>query len=424
MTVLSRSKNAAARVTSHTVSGSAARSAAVHRRPHPEGSSTDPPAAWRHPPPGRCAGAVFVPTSRAPAGPAPATTPPRPLVVSSDDALLDDLLRLLAAAGATAEMTSGSGALRRAHRDAPLVLLGADVLTRAPVLALPRRPGVLVATAGEPGTEVWAAAVEAGAERVVVLPRDETWLVERVAAAVRAPTRPGWLAVVGGACGGAGASTLATALALAPPPGTPDGVLLVDGDGWSAGLDLLLGAERAQGLRWPELSGLSGRVSGAALLAALPEAHGVPVLSASREVPQDVAPEALLAVATGGRESGCGVVVDLPRRSHAAETLLAEADLAVLLVPARLRAGASARVLLHGDAGPWSAAQVVTRSVPGGLSRQEVTDVVGRPVLAELGTDRSAVVRSERGEPPAVSARSPLGALSRRLLDEVRRIAA
>src|SRR3954454_18895270 len=131
MTVLSRSKNAAARVTSHTVSGSAARSAAVHRRPHPEGSSTDPPATWRHPPPGRCAGAVFVPTSRAPAGPAPATTPPRPLVVSSDDALLDDLLRLLAAAGATAELTSGSGALRRAHRDAPLVLLGADVLTRA-----------------------------------------------------------------------------------------------------------------------------------------------------------------------------------------------------------------------------------------------------------------------------------------------------
>ncbi|WP_308123293.1 septum site-determining protein Ssd [Modestobacter marinus] len=363
---------------------------------------------------------MFVPTSRAPA--AVSATPPRPLVVSSDDALLDDLLRLLAAAGATAELTSGSGALRRAHRDAPLVLLGADVLARAPVRSLPRRPGVLVTALGEPGTEVWAAAVEVGAERVVVLPRDETWLVERVAAAVRAPARPGWVAVVTGACGGAGASTLATALALTARPAMPDGVLLVDGDGCAAGLDLLLGAERAQGLRWPDLFGLSGRVSGAALLAALPEAHGVPVLAASRDVAHEVPPEALLAVAAGARESGCGVVVDLPRSSGAAETLLAEADLAVLLVPARLRAAAAARVLLHGDpahVAPWSAAQVVTRPVPGGLSRAEVADVVGRPVLAELGPDRAAVARSERGEPPAVSARSPLGSVSRRLLDQL-----
>jgi hypothetical protein len=58
--------------------------------------------------------------------------------------------------------------------------------------------------------------------------------------------------------------------------------------------------------------------------------------------------------------------------------------------------------------------------VPGGLSAVEVADVVGRPVLAELGHDRSAGPRGERGEPPAVASRSPLGMLARRILAEAR----
>jgi secretion/DNA translocation related CpaE-like protein len=339
--------------------------------------------------------------------------------VSTDPGLLDDLLRLLAAAGTTGELTTGGGALRRAHRDAPLVLLGAEVLGSAAVRALPRRAGALVVVRGEPDPAVWPAAVEVGAERVVVLPRDETWLVERVAAAVREPVRPGWLAVVGGACGGAGASTLATALALAARTGTGSGVVLVDGDGWAGGLDLLLGAERLPGLRWPELAGVSGRVAGPALAAALPEAWGVPVLAASRDQPGDVPVEALLAIATGARDSGCGVVVDLPVRSAAAEAVLVEADLAVLLVPARLRPAAAARNLLDREGSAWASAVVVSRPVPAGLTRAEVADVVGRPVLAELAADRSAVARSERGEPPSVAARSPFGLISRLLLAQL-----
>jgi hypothetical protein len=48
-----------------------------------------------------------------------------------------------------------------------------------------------------------------------------------------------------------------------------------------------------------------------------------------------------------------------------------------------------------------------------------VADVVGRPVLAEVGHDRSAVPRGERGEPPMGSARSPLGGLARRILADL-----
>ncbi|TFV90549.1 septum site-determining protein Ssd [Blastococcus sp. CT_GayMR16] len=348
-------------------------------------------------------------TSRAPSA--------RPLVVSADEELLDELLRLLAAAGAEAELATGGPALRRAHRTAPLVLVGADALGNAGLRALPRRPGVVVVTTGELPAAEWASAVELGAERVAVLPGDESWLLARSSAAVRSPVDRGWLVAVGGSCGGAGASTVATAVAVAAAPG----VLLVDGDPWGGGLDLLLGAERAEGLRWPDLAGLRGRVAGDALLAALPEVGGVHVLASSRDAPAPVPDEALAAVIGAARSVGCPVVLDLSRAGPPeGAAAVGDADLAVLVVPGRLRAATAARLLVEQPGSPWASAHLVVGRVPGGLGREGVADVVGRPVLAELPHDRSVVPRGERGEPPAVAVRSPLGSVARRVLTEVR----
>lgn len=353
--------------------------------------------------------------------PRPRSTGPasdRPLVVCADEDLLDELLRLLAAAGAEPERAGGGPALRRAHRHARLVLVGADALAAGLLQDLPRRPGVVVVSGAELPAAEWAAAVELGAERVAVLPRDEAWLVARAAAAVRSPVERGRLVVVGAACGGAGASTLAAGLAVAAGPGG----LLVDGDPWGGGLDLLLGAERADGLRWPELTGLRGRVDGEALLAALPDAGGVCVLAASRSLPAPVPEPALLAVVEAARSVGTPVVVDLgrPGTSGGGEAVLADADLALLVVPARLRAATAARLLVEAPGTGWSGAQVVVRPVPGGLSTDEVADLVGRPVLAEFRHDRSAVPRAECGAPPELSPRSPLGAVTRRVLGALR----
>ncbi len=341
--------------------------------------------------------------------------------MSRDEDLLDDLLRVLAAAGAEPEIAVGGPPLRRAHRDASLVLLGADLLGSPAVRGLGRRPGVVVVAREELPAPEWASAVEVGAERVALLPADETWLLARVAAAVRDPVARGWLVAVGGGCGGAGASTVAAALAVAAAPG----VVLVDADGWGAGLDLLLGAERVEGLRWPELSGLRGRISGEALRACLPEVAGVHVLAAPRSAPQAPPEEAVRAVIEAARTEGVPVVVDLPRPGPdgfcaTTQAVLAEADLALLVLPARLRAAGATRLLVQGSGSPWAAAQLVVRPVPGGLSTEEVADVVGRPVLAELAHDRSAVPRGERGEVPAVAPRTPLGGVTRRVLARVR----
>jgi secretion/DNA translocation related CpaE-like protein len=348
----------------------------------------------------------------------PSHAPARPLVATTDGDLLDDLLRLLATAGAEAEVASGGPALRRAQREAPLVLLGADVLDSPAVRALPRRPGVVVVSGAALPPERWAAAVEVGAERVALLPDDERWLLGRLAVAVRRPVERGRLVAVSGSAGGAGASTLAAAVALAAAPGA----LLVDVDPAAGGLDLLLGAERVEGLRWPELVGLRGRVAGDALLAALPQREGVHVLAADRRVPAELPAEALAAVSDAGVAEGCTVVLDVPRTAPVpAQTAAAGADLAVLVVPARLRATGAARLLAADEASPWSRAVLVVRTVPGGLAVPEVEDVVGRPVVAVLGHDRGAVARGERGEPPSVAARSPFGTVARRLLGELAR---
>src|SRR3954451_18052636 len=298
MTVLSRSKNAAARVTRQHCRWTEVPCGGLHavhtRTGHPQFS--------------RRYGSVC----RSRDGVAPVTVShqiPRPLVVSTDEELLDDLLRLLAAAGTEPELATGGPALRRAYREAPLVLVGADALSGGALRAFPRRPGVIIVTPRELPATAWAAAVEVGAERVAVLPAEEAWLLSRAAAAVRSPVERGRLVAVGGSCGGAGASTVAAAVALAAAPG----VVLVDTDAWGGGLDLLLGAERAEGLRWPDLAGLRGRVAGDALLAALPEVSGVHVLAASRGAPGAVPEEALSAVVEAARSAGGPAVVDLPR---------------------------------------------------------------------------------------------------------------
>jgi hypothetical protein len=160
-------------------------------------------------------------------------------------------------------------------------------------------------------------------------------------------------------------------------------------------------------------------------MAALPEVSGVSVLSASRAAPAEIPAGAVGAVVEAARAVGRPVVVDLPRTAgpEVADLVLADADLPVLVVPARLRAASAARSLVEarpeGTPGAWSSARLVVRPVAGGLSADEVADVVGRPVLAELGHDRSAVARGERGEPPQLGLRSPLGSLARRVLAEL-----
>src|SRR6185295_2350808 len=108
---------------------------------------------------------------------------------------------------------------------------------------------------------------------VAVLPEAEKWLIDRLLEAAEPAAEAPVIGVIGGR-GGAGASVLATALALtAAEAGLRP--LLIDADPLGGGLDLLLDAEREPGLRWPGLSTVRGRLQPALLRSELVQVDGI-----------------------------------------------------------------------------------------------------------------------------------------------------
>src|SRR3712207_7789705 len=77
--------------------------------------------------------------------------------------------------------------------------------------------------------------------------------------------------------------------------------LLVDADPLGGGLDLVLGWEQVDGLRWPSLAEADGRVDPPALLRALPHRGDLVLLSFARDVYAAVPPEAMAATMDAAR---------------------------------------------------------------------------------------------------------------------------
>src|SRR5215467_14376841 len=166
------------------------------------------------------------------------TTDPRPLAITGDDGLLDDLVRIAAASGTYLEVSADASSSRRAWATAPLVLVGGDVVTELARASPPRRRDVLVVSHPVDEAAFWEGAVELGAERVIRLPDGEQWLATRIADAVDGASREAVTVGVVGGRGGAGASTLAAALAVT---GVREGCagFLVDGDPLGGGIELV-----------------------------------------------------------------------------------------------------------------------------------------------------------------------------------------
>ncbi|GDY30738.1 septum site-determining protein Ssd [Gandjariella thermophila] len=348
----------------------------------------------------------------------------RPLVLADDEAVLDELLRLAAAAGCELHRAPDVAGVRAKWSTAPLVLLDETGAVRCAGAGLARRPGVLVVCPGDPPPEVWQAAVRAGAEHVLALPLAEDLLVNAFADVVEAPAHAVGrvLAVLGGR-GGAGASVLAASVAHAVLRGGGR-ALLVDCDPLGGGLDLVLGAEGEAGLRWPELALASGRVSVASLRSALPgRRHGggsLTVLSCDRDGPGPVA-EAVAAVVEAGRRAGETVVCDLPRHlPEPACAALDRADLAVVVVPAEVRAcAATKRVAERARERGVELHAVVRGPAPGGLSPEDVAAAAGVPLLNAMRPEPGLSRALERGRVPA-RPRGPLVATASAVLSALR----
>ncbi|MET9799511.1 septum site-determining protein Ssd [Streptomyces sp. NPDC006368] len=341
-----------------------------------------------------------------------------PLIVTEDAELLDDLLRLCAAAGAHPEVHHAVPERAASWETAPLVLVGDDAAVRC--RGATRRRGVLLVGRDQDDPAVWRRAVEIGADCVLRLPDAEGWLVDRIADAVEGVGRQALTVGVIGGRGGAGASTLACALAVTAARGGRR-TMLVDGDPLGGGLDVLLGGEQTEGLRWPDFAASKGRVAGGALEESLPSLRGLRVLSWDRGDAVTIPPEAMRSVLAAARRRGGVVVVDLPRRvDEATVEALAQLDLGLLVVPGELRAVAGAKRVASTVGMVLRDLRVVVRGpYAAGVDEQWVTDVLGLPLVGELPPEPGLMTDLDAGVPPGDSVRGPLGRFCAAFWDRV-----
>lgn len=344
-----------------------------------------------------------------------AADPPcrQPLLITADPDLLDAVLQVAAVAGVDVHVVPDLVAARSVWEAAPLVLVGADTigaltrteLTSRPALAVVSLSGSTPAMGADPRLARF------------VLPGDDSLLTAHLDSAGGRPARV--VAVVGGR-GGAGASTLAAALAVtAAAAGSR--TMLVDADPYGGGLDLVLGAEEQDGLRWPDLDALHGPVASAVLVDTLPRAHGVTVLSYGRtggHVATSAATEVVVEAAVRAHDL---VVADLPRHPDlSGDVILRASDLALVVVPAEVRATAAARCVVSRLAGLVPDVRAVVRGpAPSGLDARTVARLLGLPCAGWLRAESRLPVTLDRGEPPGGKGRGPLADLCRRLLAEL-----
>ena len=348
-------------------------------------------------------------------------TPRRPLIVTADPDLLDELLRLAAAGGAEVEVSPDPAGARARWSGAPLVVVGADQAVACLRARLPRRDRLILI--GRTGTteQAFNVADLLGAGNVAVLPEAEPWVIDQFAGGEPGgpPTACRTLAVIGGR-GGAGASILAAGLATTAVRAGYR-TLLIDADPLGGGLDLVLGWEQVGGLRWPALAGADGRVDPPALLGALPHRGDLVLLSFDRDELPGVPIEAMAATLDAARRGRDVIVADLPRQlDDAAVLALQAADRTLIVVPAELRATASAArtaatVAAHCD----DVAVVVRGPAPGRLKAREIARALGLPLAGTLRPEPAVCQAIERGTAPTADGKGALAVLCRRLVDEL-----
>ena len=336
---------------------------------------------------------------------------PDVLLVAPAGEVRDLVLAAVAAQELEAEVIAEPERLAGPWRDAGTVVVAGELARRVAGVAPPPRPGVFLVGADAEQLAVWSAPLAAG---VIQLPDGEAWLAAVISDGRSRFSGP-VVAVLGGS-GGVGASTLAAALAQVAAE-RADASALVDVDPLGGGLDLLLGAERVGGWRWPRLESADGRLGD--LRSYLPKVDGVTLVSMARGPAFDLSREPLAAIVGALRSWHSLVVLDVGRcGGPASREALRLAGRQLLVVSASVRGVAAARQVVAGY--ELERAELVVRRARGSLEASLVAEMVAVPLLGEFPADPRLVDAAECGEPPARGVRRgyrrAVSALVQRLL--------
>jgi len=325
----------------------------------------------------------------------------RPLVVTDDPEVLDAVVRLAATRATEVLVVADSDSIQRSWMSAPLVIIGIEQLARIAQMKLQRRARIVVVSVTESDAvterRAWQHAVAVGVEHVVELPEGEQWLLD---AFDDSGGSAGQIITVVGGSGGAGASTCAVNLAVTARA-LGHTAALVDLDPWSGGLDLLMGAERAPGLRWSALQGVNGRISSRALADSCVNVAGVHVVSCDAS---DVCAEpAVYAVLDALQRGYQRVVVDLPGpTAPSARDVLGRSHRVLLVVRAHIHAAASAGRVARWIRECGHNPELVVVNAAKGLLPREIADALELPLVAAMPYVPSMSSRSDAGELPSL----------------------
>lgn len=341
----------------------------------------------------------------------------RPLVITEDHDLLDDLVRVAAAAGAQLDVAHTPAHARPYWNLAPMVAIGPDQADALSATSPPTRDQVLLVTRTPEDPDTWRKCVAVGAQAVLRLPADERHLVERFADAMEPEPRSGMVTCVIGGHGGAGASVVSACLALRAS-GDRLRTLLIDADPLGGGMDALLGHEEAAGARWNDLVAREGRISAAALRSALPSFGDLAVLSFARGEVAAIPLQAMRSVLEAGVRGFDLVVVDLPRHlDPAAVEALTRAHTTLTVTTADLRGILSTVQVLGELRKHTSDIRAILR--PGAIDHQTAAESLGIPTAADLPDQPRLTATLNRGELPGLGPRTVLGTLCASLLRDL-----
>lgn len=347
------------------------------------------------------------------------TTSAGALLITHDERLLDDLLRLAAAAGSALEVAHDPTSGLRGWSAASVVLVGADLAERVAQQRPPRRDHVHVVGPAPLPDEVFRSALGAGALDVVELPMAESWVVELLTDAADAGDGrigPGGhtVGVVAGS-GGAGATTFACALALTAS--RHERTVLIDLDPLGPGVDRVVGLDAPSGVRWDALVSSRGRLGSRSLRAALPDKDGLAVLTWDTGAPAGLDAQAVREVLSAARRGHDVVVVDVPRALDDVTAEVVTRCDRVLLVTEPSLPGVAAAGKVAAALRPLNdRLGLVVRGVRAAVPSAQVAGALGLPLVAEVPHQRRLAEHVHLGLGPVPHQRSSLARAARAAL--------
>jgi secretion/DNA translocation related CpaE-like protein len=342
-------------------------------------------------------------------------TPAPALLVTCDETVLDDVLRLAAAAGVNLDVAHDTGSALKGWSSAAVLLVGADQARAVADRQPPRRNQVHLVGRGPARDDLFRAAVELGAQDVVELPAGEAWLVELLSDVADGTVGSACTIGVVAGSGGAGATTLACAVAITAASSGP--ALLADLDPFGPGLDRVVGFDDVPGIHWDALLDSRGRFGSRSLRAALPQRDRLAVITwgAGSAVCLGAAP--VREVLTASQRGNDVVVVDLPRTTTEVVTeVVGRCDHVVVVVEPTIGSVASAGRLTAQLRGVNESLSLVVRGGSGAVPAERIAGILDLRLAVSMARQRRLAEQVDLGLGPVHSRRSPLARAAQELL--------